>query len=96
MRRSAVTSCIALGQRALDFDGALRRFQRAVEFDQESVTNGFDFGAVKARKDFPKQLAMFLQQFLRKLFVALAQRAVAHHVGEHDGGELALLVSAHF
>jgi hypothetical protein len=47
----------------------------------------FDFSAVKPRKDFPKQLAMFLQQFLGKLFVPLTQRAVAHHVGKHDGGK---------
>jgi hypothetical protein len=39
---------------------------------------------------------MFLQQFLSELFVSLAQRAVTDHVGEHDGGELALFgVSAH-
>ena len=39
---------------------------------------------------------MFLQQFQRKLVVALRQRAVTHHVGKHDGGELALLrVGAH-
>ena len=87
---------IALGQRSLDFNRALRCFQRTPEFDQERVTNGFYFSAVKPRKDFPKQPAMFLQQFLGKLFVALAQRAVAHHVGEHDGGELALLIGAHF
>ena len=87
---------IALGQRSLDFNRALRCFQRTPEFDQERVTNRFYFSAVKPRKDFPKQPAMFLQQFLGKLFVALAQRAVAHHVGEHDGGELALLIGAHF
>ena len=87
---------IAFGQRSLDFNRALRCFQRAPEFDQERVTNRFYFSAVKPRKDFPKQPAMFLQQFLGKLFVALAQRAVAHHVGEHDGGELALLIGAHF
>ena len=51
---------VAMGQRSLDFNRALRCFQRAPEFDQESVTNGFYFGAVKAREDFPKQLAMFL------------------------------------
>ena len=33
---------------------------------------------------------MFFQQFLGELVVALAQRAVADHVGEHDGGKLAL------
>ena len=41
---------VALGQRALDFDGALRRFQRAVELDQESVADRFDLGAVEPRK----------------------------------------------
>src|SRR5699024_775699 len=43
---------ISFGQGALDFDGALRRFQRASEFDKESVADGFDFGAVKSRKNF--------------------------------------------
>lgn len=81
---------VALGQGALDFDGALGRFQRAVKLDQESVTDRFDLGAVEARKDFAEQLAMFLQQFQRQLVVALRQRTVAHHVGEHDGGQLAL------
>ena len=38
---------------------------------------------------------MFLQQLLAPAFVALRQRAVAHHVGEHDGGELALFAGAH-
>ena len=59
-------------QRALNFNRALRCFQRTPEFDQEGVTNRFDFSAVKPRKDFPKQPAMFLQQFLGKLFVPLA------------------------
>jgi hypothetical protein len=76
---------IVFCQGALNRNGALGRFQRAVELDQERVTNGFYFSAVKARKDFPKNFSMFLQQFLGKLFVPLAQRAVAHHVGEHDG-----------
>src|SRR6202008_2872063 len=52
---------ISLGQSALDFDGALRRLQRAPEFDEESVANCFDFGAVKPRKDFTQQTTMFLQ-----------------------------------
>ena len=67
-------------------DGALRRFQRAVELDQETVTDRFNFGAVKAGKNFAQQLPVFLQQFERQLVVALGERAVAHHVGEHDGG----------
>src|SRR5207237_10325353 len=74
-----------------DFNGALGRFQSAVEFDQKSIPYRFNLGAVEARKDFAQQLSMFLQQFLRKLVVALRERAVAHHVCEHDGREFALL-----
>ena len=81
---------IALGQRALDFDRALGRFQRAIEFDQESVTDCFNLGAIEARKGFAEQPPMFLSQFQRQLVVALRQRGVAHHVCEHDRGELAL------
>src|SRR5438093_708601 len=86
---------IALGQSALNCHGALSRFQCALELDQESVPDRFDLDAVELRKDFPQQPAMFLQQFLGKLVVALAQRAVADHVGEHDRGQLAFLVGAH-
>ena len=40
---------------------------------------------------------MFFEQLQRERLVALRQRAVAHHVREHDGGELALFgVAAHF
>ena len=52
---------VALGQCALDFDGTLGRFQRAVEFDQERVADGFDFRAVEPRKNLAQQRAMFLQ-----------------------------------
>jgi len=81
---------ITVCNRTLNFDGTLGRFQRAVELDQKCVTNGFYFSAVKPREDFPKQPAMFLQQFLGKLLIALAERAVAHHVGEHDRREFSL------
>ena len=83
---------VALGQGALDFDGALRRFQRTTEFDEERVTDGFDLGAVKAGKNFPQQLAMFFEQRERELIVALGHRAVAHHVGEHNRGQPSLFV----
>jgi hypothetical protein len=86
---------VAFCEGSLNFDGALGRFQCTVEFHHESVANRFYLGAVEPRKDFPKQLAVFLQQFLSKLIVALAQRAVTHHVGEHDRGEFALFVSTH-
>src|SRR6266550_2764880 len=78
---------IAFGQSALNCHGALSRFQCALKLDQESVPDRFNLDAVELWTDFPKQPAMFLQQFLGKLFVALAQRAVADHVSKHDGGK---------
>jgi len=81
---------VGLGQGALDFDAALRRFQRAAEFHKESITDDFDFGAVKARENLPQQMAMFFEQLEGEPVVALRQRAVTHHVGEHDGGEFTL------
>ena len=83
---------VTLGQGALDFDGTLRRFQRAAELDEERVTDGLDLGAVKAWKNFPQQLAMFFEQREGKLIVALGHRAVAHHVGEHNRGQPSLFV----
>jgi hypothetical protein len=82
---------VPLGQSALDLDGAPRRFQRAPEFHQESVADGLDFRAMKAGKDFPQQPAMLFEQLQREFVVALGERAVAHHVGKHDGRESALL-----
>ena len=41
---------VALGQDALDFDGALGRFQGAAEFHEKGVANRFDFHAVKRGK----------------------------------------------
>ncbi len=75
---------VPFGQGALDFNGALSRFQCAAEFNEESVADGFDFRPVKARKDFTEQAAMFFQQLERKFVIALRQRTVADHVREHD------------
>ena len=52
---------VSLGQGTLNFDGALRRFQRTPELDQKRVPDGFDFGAVKPRKNFAQQAAMLFQ-----------------------------------
>jgi hypothetical protein len=80
----------ALGQSTLDFDGALRGFQGAAEFNEESIANGLDLGAVEPGKDFAKEPAVFFEQFESEPIVALGQGAVAHHVSEHDGGEFPL------
>jgi hypothetical protein len=82
---------IALGQGALDFNGTLRGLQGAGEFDEESVANGLDLGAVELGKDFAQEPAVFFEQFESEPIVALGQGAVAHHVSEHDGGEFPLL-----
>ena len=37
-----------------------------------------------------EQLSVFFEQLERELVVALCRRPVAHHVGEHDGGQFAL------
>src|SRR6202011_1247317 len=87
---------VAFGQGTLNFDRALRSFQGAAEFDEEGIADGFDFNAMKRRKDFAEQATMFFQQLQGKLVVALGQRAITNHVGKHDGGELALFgVGAH-
>ena len=88
---------IALAQRALDFNAALRGLERAVKLNEERVADRFDFRAVETREQRSQQGAMLLKQLLRKVLVALGKRAVAHHVREHDGGEFALLgvVSGH-
>src|SRR5204862_8230837 len=79
----------------LNGNGALGGLQRTVELDQKRVAYGFNLAAVKLWKNFSQKRAMFLQQFQRKLVVALRQHAIAYHVGEHDGGEFAYLVVAH-
>ena len=42
----------------------------------------------------PQERAVFLEQLQRQPLVALRKRAVAHHVREHDRGELALFAAA--
>ena len=77
IRRSDVTSWLRLARRALNLNGTLRRLQRAGEFDQESVTDGLDLGAVEPGKDFAKQPAVFFEQFESEPIVALRQGAVS-------------------
>jgi hypothetical protein len=52
---------IAMCQGALDGDGAFRRRQRTLKFDQESVADGFDLRAVEFRENLPENLSMFLE-----------------------------------
>src|SRR5207247_9430161 len=56
---------IALCERPLDFDRTLHCFECAAEFEQESVPDRFDLGAVEARENFAHDSAMLLEQFER-------------------------------
>jgi len=71
---------ITVRQRTLDFDGALRCLERAVEFDEKRIADGLDLSAVEARKKRTQQLSVLLEQLDRELVVTLRQRAIAHHV----------------
>jgi hypothetical protein len=83
---------VALYDRLLNLKGAAHRLQRAGEHHQETVADLFDFAPAVLRKDRPQQLLLLVEQRQRQRLVALRQRAVAHHVGEHDGSELAVLL----
>ena len=82
---------IASGDGPLDFHRALRGLERAGKLDEEAVTGGLDLAAIEQRELPALQALIFGDQFQRERLVALGERAVTHHVGEHDGGELALL-----
>ena len=90
MRRSAAAAALLLDQRRLDRDGAARCLQRAAELHEEPVAGSFDLVSAVLEKDGPQPALMLGQQIERQRFVALRQRAVADHVGEHDRRELAL------
>src|SRR5947208_7892716 len=74
----------------LDLDSCLNGRERAGEFEQKAIAGCFDFPSAVQWYDAADNAPMFLQQFQRGGLIALSQRTVAHHVREHDGGELAL------
>ena len=82
---------IASSDGALDFHRALGRLQRTRKLNQEAVAGGLDLMAIEQRELRAQQALIFGQQFERERLVALGERAVAHHVREHDGGQLTLL-----
>ncbi len=54
------------------------------------LAGGADGGAVVLGEEGAEQLTVLLQQLHGQGLVLLAQGAVAHQIGEHYGGELAL------
>jgi hypothetical protein len=63
--------------------------QRARELHEEPVADGVDLAPAMLEKNGPELALMLGQQIERQRLVALRQGAVADHVGEHDGCELA-------
>ena len=82
---------IAGDDRALDLHRALGCLERAGKLDQEPIAGGLDLAAVEQRELRAQQSLLLGEQLQRQRLVMLGECAVAHHVGEHDGGQLALL-----
>jgi len=74
----------------LYFDRALHGIQSAFEVDKECISDRLDFRAIVLWKNGTQQPVMFLKDLERKRFVLLRQSAVAHHIREHDGGQVAM------
>src|SRR5262245_61118244 len=81
---------IAGGKRLLDFDSTSRGIDGARELHQKAIPDCVQFAARMLQEDCSQNFTMYAQQLNCKGVVLLGKRAVAHHVGEHEGGKLAL------
>ena len=75
---------VAIVQDSLDLHGALGRSQGTWALDEEAVTYGLDLAPTIQGEQFAQDPAMLVQQFESERLVLLRQRAVAHHIGEHN------------
>jgi hypothetical protein len=55
---------------------------------------GLNLASAVLREDGAHDAPMYLEQFQGECLVSLDQRAEAHHVREHDGGQLAVFGGA--
>ena len=98
LRLSKFDDAIKSLQPAKDIDRAInpvsfqlgRAFQGAGKFDQEGISDRFDFPPTVQRDDGADDLAVLFEQLKGQLLVPLGERAVAHHVREHDDRETPL------
>ncbi len=81
---------VAVGEPLLDLDSAAGRVDGAGELYEEAVADGVKFLTAVGRKNGSQNLTMLGEEVNGQGFVLLGQRAVAHHVGEHEGRKLAL------
>ena len=84
-----------LAQRQLDLDGALHGLDSAGEDAQSAVTVVLEDLAVVSLHGGGENLTMPIPLIVGSVFVLLHQSRVAHHVGEHDGGELTCSLLSH-
>src|SRR5256885_2472538 len=77
---------------ALDLDGTAGAGECAGKLDEETVANGFDLPPPMLAKYVPQQVAVLVEKVERERLIPLRQRAVAHHVGKHDGGQPSALL----
>jgi hypothetical protein len=76
----------------LDVDGTAGSFEGTGKLYEETVTHGLDLPSAMLPKRLPQQLAVFVQKFESDCLVFLRQRAVSHHVGEHDRRQPSVLL----
>ncbi len=87
---------IALMKGVLDFHRTLHRGECAGKLEEKTIAGSFHFPPAVAGQDAAHDPPVLLEHLEGERFAALRERAVAHHVCEHDGSELALLgVGAH-
>jgi len=82
---------VPLDERLLDLDGRAHGLERARELDEEPVADRLHLGPAVPDEDRPDETPVLLEQLEREGLVPLGEGGVADHVGEHDGGEPALL-----
>jgi len=86
MRRSDGISPSALGDRALDFDGAAHRVDDTGEFDQQAVAGGLDNApAMLGDLGIDELAPVRLQPGERAFLVGPHQPAVAGDIGRQNG-----------
>ena len=79
----------------LDAHRAADRLQSAIEFNQECVAHRFDLAPLMNGERCTDEFVVFVQQIKGERFITLRQRAITHHVGEHDGSKAACGWRAH-
>ena len=83
---------VAIVKGLLDVEGTASACERAGKLDEETVTYGFNLPPAMLGKYVPQQVSLLVEKIERERLVLLRQRAVAHHVSEHDAGQPSMLM----